>query len=228
MSKRYGIAVADGRQTGSEDSFVGGKPKLPAGVQIPECALCGETQTFFIQLAFPSDHEWAEHSVAVFACTSCADENYLIPEMLPESLPGAQVSAAFLATYQKNFRVLVIETQSGRLSDEYDERVRFHPVRIVPGAQSSLGHVGGDPSWLLTDETPGSLAASPPVFLVQLNPSVQFETVVGAPHQREIGLDGTPESSPDSFYRLFVGNATYVFGAQRPSQDAVYVVTQVV
>lgn len=227
MSPSYAMVPEEGSQDEGQDSFVGGRPKLPAGVQVPRCTLCGASQTFFFQIAFPPDQAWAGHSIAVFACTACADENRLIPEMVSGRLAGTDVSAAFLAAYQRNFRFLVFKTEETSLVAGYSERVRFRPVRLTLGAASSLGQVGGSPHWISDDETPGSVASSSPVFLLQLSPDVEFETVAGAPRQMEIGLDGTPEESPDEFYRLFIGNATYLFGPSKRTQDGVYAVTQV-
>lgn len=227
MSASYAMVPEDGVQDGRQDSFMGGRPKLAAGVEVPRCTLCGGSQTFFLQIAFPPDQAWAGHSIAVFACTTCAVENRLIPEMVSGRLAGADVSGAFLAAYQRNFRFLVFKTEAANLVAGYSERVRFRPVRLQPGAASSSGQVGGSPHWLLEDETPGSLASSSPVFLLQLSSNVEYETVTGAPRQMEIGLDGTPEQSPDVFYRLFIGNTTYLFGPSKPTQDGVYAVTQV-
>lgn len=228
MSTSYDIVLQDGGQAGDEDSFVGGRPKLPSGTDVPQCTLCGNRQTFFLQLAFPSDHAWAENSVAIFACTSCATSDHFIPEMVKGPLRGAQVSADFLSRYQRNFRFLVFETRSACVLADYEERVRFRPLGLLPTAASSIGRVGGNPDWVLGDETPGGLAsAGAVVFLMQLNPELEFETVDGAPRQADLALDGTPAPSRHPFYQLFIGNKTYLFGPKDPKPNTVYAITQV-
>jgi hypothetical protein len=198
MSDSYAIMLGRSERQVDEASFLGGRPRLPRNVELPCCALCGAIQTFFFQLAFPEDHEWEAYTLAVFACTRCADENWLVPEMLSVPLRDADVPGDFLARYQRNFRFLVFETESAFLVPSYQEQVRFSRLQFVPGLQSSFGHVGGRASWILEDEAPATIAVrSPATFLLQLNLNVEFETVPGSARQVEIGLDGTPEPSPD-------------------------------
>jgi hypothetical protein len=228
MSTNYAMMIEEGEQRGTEESFVGGRPALPVGTDVPCCVICDSAQTFFFQVAFPSDHAWTGWSVASFACTSCASEDSLIPEMIPGSLPGADVPTSFLTTYQRNFRFEVFETRSGRMLHDCVERVRFRRVQLRPGNRSGLGLLGGEPEWVLADEAPGSFdSASPPTFLLQVSSGFQFATVPGSPRQVELGLDGTPEPSPYGHYQLFIGNMTYLFGAKQPTAGAgVYVLTQ--
>ena len=68
--KSWRAALQNGAvQTGEENSFIGGKPKLPPGTEIPKCTLCGRELTFFFQIAFPENYPWAGKSMAVFDCT---------------------------------------------------------------------------------------------------------------------------------------------------------------
>lgn len=226
MTTAYSMALEDGAQSGEEDSFVGGRPKLPKEAGIPRCSLCASDQSFFFQVAFPSDHGWAGLSLAVFACTSCADESYLIPEMLPGPLPGADIPAGFLSNYQRNFRFEVFETHRAEIVAGYRERVRFQRIRLGGGGPS-IGQVGGLPSWVLEDESPGTYASSPMVFLLQLRSHVEFGLIQGAPPQMEIGLLGDPEPAPFDFYKLFIGNTLYLFGTEGLARSEVYAVTQV-
>lgn len=67
-------------------SFIGGYPRIPIAEDLPKCQLCGAEQSFFFQVAFPKNHVWRDLSIAVFACTSCDDEKYCVPEMLPQEI----------------------------------------------------------------------------------------------------------------------------------------------
>jgi hypothetical protein len=227
MSTRHGMRLTEDVQSDGDVSFIGGKPRLPAGERLPACVLCNSPLTFFFQLAFPADHPWAGHSLAAFACTRCADERYLIPEMLRGALPGADVPTSFLYTYQRNFRALVFTTDTAAIVPGYGELVRFRRMSLLSEASSDVGHVGGAPRWLMDDETPRAVGGAAPAFLFQLEPGVTFPIHPDAPGQVELALDGSPAASENPFYKLFIGNGTYVFGAQVPESLGVYVVTQV-
>lgn len=225
----YVMTLIEGFQTGSEPCFIGGKPVLPRNQAIPPCALCGADQTFFFQVAFPDDHVWEGLSLAVFSCTSCADENHLIPEMLSGTLTGADIPKGFLINYQRNFHFAVFETSQGELSAQYQERVRFRPIRLErTDSNCRIGQVGGVPTWVLEDESPATYDAQVPMhFLLQLDAGLEFETVQEAPPQMEVGLAGGVEPSPYDFYQLFIGNAIYLFGTSSRTPALVYAITQV-
>lgn len=214
------------RQRGDELSFIGGAPRTPAALAWPSCTVCGASQTFFLQVAMPADHAFAGKSIAVFACASCSDDEHLIPEMLTEALKGADVSAAFLRDYQKNFRIVVFDTAaSGAPNPAIEPRLQFRPITLAKGAGSRATRLGGAPLWLLDDEAPGSCAGAPIDFLFQLADGLTFKRAPGAPPQMELSLRGTPEPSPDPFYRLFLSNRIFFFGAR--GSDLVYVLTQI-
>lgn len=228
MSTLYSIRLSGAKQTELDDSFIGGRPKLPVSTGIPTCRLCGTEQAFFFQIAFPADHQWTGFSLAVFACTSCSDENYLIPEMLSGPLSNADIPAGFLSRYQRNFRIEVFSTGDGRLRGDYQERIAFRRIGLKDDAGSSIGQLGGVPTWVLEDESPRTYDSTVPMhFILQLNSNLNFETVPDAPPQMEVGLTGALEPSPFDFYRLFIGNAIYFFGAEIPAVDLVYILTQV-
>lgn len=96
------------KQNESDLSFIGGQPCIPPSIEMPVCELCGAEQTFFFQVAFPEGHVWQGLSMAVFACTSCAHEEYLIPEMLQGALPNADIPEGFLDSYQRNFKIIFL------------------------------------------------------------------------------------------------------------------------
>jgi hypothetical protein len=194
---------------------------------IPTCALCGSEQTFFLQVAFPGDHEWGGLSLAVFACTSCTDEERLIPEMLPGPLCGVDIPKGFLTSYQRNFCFLVFSTYA-TLRRGHVEKVRFKTLVLEPSDDPTVdGHkIGGAPNWALEDEAPGT-SRTPMVFLLQLQQGYEFETVEGAPRQMELDLDGKPKPAARAHYHLFLGNALYLFGTGDLQEPLVYAVTQV-
>jgi hypothetical protein len=231
MSRPYRIneSPPTGPQLDSDHSFIGGLPKLPVTEPIPTCTLCGSDQTFFFQVAFPDDHEWGGLSLAVFACISCADEESLIPEMLPGPLCGVDIPKGFLTSYQRNFRFLVFSTDA-TLRRGHVEKVRFKTLVLEPSDDPTVdGHkIGGAPNWALEDEAPGTYASrTPMVFLLQLQQGYEFETVEGAPRQMELDLDGKPKPAARAHYHLFLGNALYLFGTGDLHEPLVYAVTQV-
>lgn len=208
------------------ESFQGGLPKLPDGTAAPHCQRCHTALTFFFQLAFSASHAWSGHSVAVFACTSCADENALIPEMPGGKLSGADVPEEFLKRYGTNFGTIVFETRAGRIQSDYPLRVEFAQLSSCQQRKSAFAQIGGAPVWVLENESPSKVAGATATFLFQLRQGIEFRTVEGAPPQMSIGLDGSPELGAPGHYELFLGNAIYFFGPEKPS-SLIYILTQV-
>ncbi|WP_223067215.1 hypothetical protein [Paenibacillus caui] len=219
-----------GDQVPEDLSFIGGIPRLPADVPLPSCALCGEPLTFFFQIAFPDGHAWGSRSIALFACTCCADERYLIPEMLEGELAGADIPEGFLTAYQRNFRILPFPTQDGTLRGEYKPKIRFERLLVSPAPSPDApgNKLGGSPNWLLDDEAPATYASAVPMeFLMQLTDPPRFDLEDEAPPQIRIGLRGKPEPSPHRYYELFIGNRLYFFGTKAGAEPLVYILTQV-
>lgn len=218
------------QQKDSDLSFLGGFPRIPASTEIPICQLCGAEQTFFFQVAFPEGHTWQHLSMAVFACTSCAHEEYLIPEMLDDSLLDVDIPEGFLDSYQRNFRIIVFETKEGLVRKEYTEKVQFKRWNLKQTAKNdtSENKIGGHPSWLLDDETPATYNSTVPMFfLMQLLEDFKFDIVQGTPPQIIIGLRGNSEPSKHNYYELFLANNLYFFGTKNRTEPLVYIVTQV-
>ena len=212
-----------------DDSFIGGLPKLPVESAIPTCGLCRSEQSFMFQVAFPHDHNWAGLSLAVFECTSCADENHLIPQMLPGILRAADIPRGFLDDYQSNFRILVFPTELAAIKRGFVERVKFRRLRLVAVQGDFEGSkIGGDPTWLLEDESPKSYGGEVAMFfLMQLEGGFKFLIHDSAPAQIELGLDGSPQPSRLRYYQLFNGNAIYMFGTEKGRKHSVYAITQI-
>lgn len=217
-------------QNDSYKSFIGGKPCLPTGTEIPSCTLCNREQTFFFQVAFPARHPWADLTLAAFQCTSCANENFLIPEMLQQELKGVDIPHSFLKTYQRNFRFLVFHTNDAKIIPSYEERIVFHPWSLEFSASSRRTGtiVGGAPRWILGDETPGAYSGTLELyFLMQLKSEFTFPIHVDAPQQVKVTYAGGVWPD-EAFYSLFLQNEVYFFGTD-PSQSEplVYCITQV-
>lgn len=189
MENCYSIEVDPSTTKQSIDltSFIGGKPLLPEKLQTPSCKLCGNQQTFFLQITFPKDHKWSGLSLAIFACTSCSDEDHLIPEMLKGQLKGINIPDGFLLKYQNNFKFLTFETKNMKLQLDYEEKIRFKNLILKPKSKS-LGNrskLGGMPSWLLEDESPSTYnSVTPMFFLMQFKENFQFEKLPKAPPNR--------------------------------------------
>lgn len=232
MSESYRLepSADDSPQSAQDRVFLGGSPLLPPELEIPCCFLCGSPMAFFFQVQFPPQHVWSGSTLAVFACISCADEDWLIPEMLTGALSGASIPEGFLEDYQRNFRFLVFDGHSAVLREDYSQKVAFRRLELAPkGAiEDGSSKVGGEPTWLLEDEAPSNYAGRVPMgFLLQLEPGLAFETVPGAPVQMTLGLDGRATLADRSSYELFLGNALYLFGTDDASLRLVYAVTQV-
>lgn len=211
-----------------QSSYVGGKPSIPAEVSIPTCRLCEQKQTFIFQVAFPPKSDWHGRSLACFACMRCADENFLIPEMLSNHLQGHDIPGGFLDLYQKNFAFLVFPTDDARMLESYDEQVAFSALDVTPGHEvGDFAKIGGAPDWMLDDESPATYDSNVPmVFLIQLVPGLQFDIVDGAPPQTELDIMGNPSPSPLGHYQLFLGNTIYMFGTT-VGDPLVYAITQI-
>ena len=225
------IDPAESEQGPNDQSYIGGKPTLPEDWEIPLCKLCGREQTFFFQVAFPEGYEWAGSSLAVFACTSCASEDYAIPELL-DVLQEAVIPDGFLETYQTNFRFFVFGTLSARIRNDYIEKIQFKRWLLEPAhADRDPGNkMGGLPYWLLEDESPLNYRSTVSMaFLLQIVPDFKFDIVENAPPQMAVdffGPQGSYKPSQKRFYELFIGDALFLFGTSGSSEHLVYAVVQ--
>ena len=158
----------------------------------------------------------------------CADDRFLIPEMLDDQRRGCNIPAGFLDSYERNFAFLVFSTADLRVVDNYHEHVAFFALHMQrDSAPRDFGKIGGAPSWILDDESPATYDSTVPmVFLMELMPALHFTKVQGAPPQVELDLLGRPSLSPLEYYQLFLGNATYLFGTS-VGVPRVYAITQV-
>jgi len=202
-------------------SFVGGRPLLSSGAEIPTCALCSERMCFFFQVALPVDHRWQGALVAVFQCVSCCSEDALIPEMPSVALSGAEIPPGFLTRYQTNFRIVVSDAPTAQVRNDY------HPLIQHASIDPSAWRIGAEPQWLLDDEAPGSYESfKDPVFLFQVPLGMAFIRCPDAPPQKTMGLEGEVVDADGPQYELFLSNASYFFGFGAPAAGRIYVVTQ--
>ena len=229
VSRRsYRMKLLDSTQA-EDTSFIGGRPRLPPTLALPLCSLCGSLQTFFFQLAFPFGHRWSELSLAVFACTSCADSDYLIPEMIHGERRGYTIPSGFLDSYQRNFRFIVFETKDGVLREDCKERVKFKKIALEHVDDPSfIGHkIGGQPNWLEDDESPAAYQSEPMHFLLQFLEEYKFELVPDAPGQKLVSYMPGVEETRNDHYLLFLANNLYFFGTENRHNPKVYVITQI-
>lgn len=217
-------------QNDNQLSFIGGLPRIPKNISIPDCELCGHQQTFFLQVALPDGHEWFGFTLAIFSCTSCANEEYLIPEMLQTSPFNANIPKGFLEGYQKNFRFLLFNTDKGVLNNDYLEKIIYKPIDLKFSDNPNINEnkIGGVPNWILENESPRKYNGSLDMFfLMQIKQDFEFKISENAPPQIELDLSGRPSPSSNSFYQLFNGNFIYLFGVDDRSTPLVYTITQV-
>jgi len=231
MSNCYEINIENiETQLNSHDSFIGGVPKLPLCVVFPKCKFCDNEQTFFFQLKFPKKHAWNGFSIAIFSCTSCENENHLIPRMPKGLLFGANLSKKFFSQYETNFKFIVFKSVKAVLRTDYVVKIKFKEICLVETncSLASNNRVGGRPQWYLENESPGTYENNiEMIFLFQLAQGAQFEILETAPRQVELSFFGEPEVSPNNYYELFISNELYFFGVNDISNPYVYVTSQI-
>jgi hypothetical protein len=216
-------------QSELDNSFIGGRPKLPKGEPIPRCRLCDAEQSFFFQVAMPADNIWRGLSVAVFACTSCKDYDYVIPQMLDETVRAAGIPLGFLDAYQVNFRFLVFATADALVRPTYTEKVRFKRLELLPasGAHWGKDKIGGVPDWIQHDESPGTYGPDIPMFfLMQLCEGRTFELLPNAPGQIDLDRNDVPFRAEERSYSLFLGMTMFVFATSAREHPRVYAIAQ--
>lgn len=207
-------------------SFIGGRPRLPATIEVPRCKLCGADQTFFFQIEFFVSGNTVSQTLAVFACTSCADEKHLIPELAAKkaSLKEAEITEEFLRNYQANFSLIIFATEDAVLRSDYDVRILFKALKGLPNSIGrEFAKLGGAPDWVLDDEAPKESEFE---FLLQVHEGYEFETVDGTSHQIVIDLWQKPTERKEPYYDLFLQNELYFF-VSRVDLSLVYLLTQI-
>ncbi|MDR6553764.1 hypothetical protein [Paenibacillus qinlingensis] len=211
----------DSNQTNDAKSYIGGVPTLPNDISIPCCKLCSAEMTFFLQIAFPTQHKWNGYTLALFCCTSCVDEKYFIPEMLTGRISKAIIPEGFLDEYQRNFSVIVFDTSEGIIKDCYVPKVKYKHLDLLSSIEPKeiKFKVGGTPRWYLGDETPSRYGDSSEMnFLMQIPGDFEFEILPDAPKQVKLGLGKKVTTLNRPFYRLFLANNIYFLELARICQ----------
>lgn len=210
-------------------SFIGGYPKIPINISLPKCELCGSEQTFFFQVAFPDNHPWSSKAMALFSCTSCAKKGYFIPEMLEGQLSGADIPKDFIHSYQRNFKLIVFESENGVIRNEYIQKIGYKEIKLQEMDDPDIyeNKVGGNPSWLLEDEAPTTYNKTVQMFFImQILENYRFDILQTAPGQATLGFGNEIEYSENNYYELFLGNNLYFFGTLH-GEPQVYIITQI-
>lgn len=220
--------IEDSVQAKKYDSFIGGKPKLPPGFDIPKCELCGKELTFMFQVAFPQGHAWSGKSMAVFYCVESWHGEYCIPE-LPKQIADADISEEFLSNYERNFRVLVFDTSLGKIMDTYQEKVAFQAFQAVPEKQTRQEWdfvSGGRPIWVMGEpERPHTIAGiENPALLLQVKEDYHFKILPTAPKEASPFMPNGLSIFP--WYSLFAANRIYFWGVEKDKKEWVYISVQ--
>lgn len=214
-------------QKAEENTYIGGKPKIPPEIVIPKCSMCDNELTFMFQIEFPPEHEWYGKSLAVFFCTKNFHDEYCIPEFphVPD-LYGVEVTSDFLKQYERNFKVIVFDSDKGQIREDYEEKVAYKSLYIASKNCEDLNSdfvLGGEPTWIMgMDETPHSIDGKELTLLLQVKEDYLFQTVPLAPPQ--VTSMGRPRN--DSNYKLFVSDRIYFWGVKDKSIPLVYISVQ--
>ncbi len=215
------------KQTAEDKTFIGGKPNIPPEIAIPQCSLCGEELTFMFQVEFPKGHDWYGKTMAMFFCTAMFHDEFCIPEFpdVPD-LYGVDITSDFLNRYARNFKVIIFDSEKGRVREDYKEKVAFKRLDI--SSTNCLNDeadfvLGGDPIWIMgEDETPHSIDGKELTLLLQVREDYLFETIESAPLQATINN----EFCQDHNYYLFAADRIYFWGVKDQSSPLVYISVQ--
>ncbi len=209
-------------------THIGGYPNLPEHLQLPKCKLCGAPMTFFFQVQFPEKHEWKGKVMAIFACTSCADDNF---SLMPPNGRHLGLPDYFLNDYEKRFCILVFE--QGEISQMRIDYIRVlkHEkldLQALRNSSTNTTRIGGRPNWRILDDSPKEYMGSRFTFLMQMfsdNWEWEFNKLPEAP-QQAMGFGFGKPYRTDGKYELFYGLPLYFFGTLDLEQPKVYVLNQ--
>jgi hypothetical protein len=221
-------------QSADQESFVGGRPKIPVREKAPVCRNCGAVQSFFFQVAFPPGHIWSGQTLAVFGCNACEFDPCPVPKVNQIFVPymkrmdlrsGEDLPDGALDLYQKTCRFLAFPTVDGVIREDYPKRVQYRPIALDPVAESkptAKSMVGGWPGWVSIKMTPGMYLGEPLEFLMQWRHGYEFDIVPGAPPPYHPFLEEVPALKQIKQYRLFQGTQLYFFGNRAQGRPQVF------
>jgi hypothetical protein len=209
-------------------SFQGGLPHLPPDLAIPDCRCCGSQLAFFLQLELP-DGLLADHLFSIWCCVVCTGDDKFIPEMPDAPLFGVDLPEGFLERYQTFFRLEVALAEGSSIRVDYEPRVVYQEIALRPtDKEEPTDRLGGEPSWILDDETPGSYMGGGFEFLLQIMEDRDFPILPDAPHQMVMNpfISREPTPREEQVYELFVMNRLFFFVAEAKPR-MIYVFPQV-
>lgn len=226
--RAWNVNILKVSQEVSDNSFLGGTPKLPPGTELPVCSLCGHELSFLFQIAFPEGHIWSGKTLALFFCLDCFGHEYCIPELPKGPLKQAHLPEGFLDQYQRNFRVLVFDTVEGEPFDGCCPRVPFQRLEWVPSSRNDKDvpfTLGGRPVWVMhQDERPSDYAGRPLALLFQIAEGFRFPKLEDAPPQAN--AFSPTGKSPFPWYDLFARDQIYFWGTADRGEPKVYISVQ--
>jgi hypothetical protein len=221
--------IAVEQQDSTNLSFAGGLPLMPPSIKLPTCMLCGDQQTFFFQVAFPKDHDWAGKVMAVFAGTTSGDRDYPTPSAHgPDN--SIDIPDGHLDNAQTNYRLIVFSALDKlELRQDYTPVLKYTKLQLKPSKRerAKTTRVGGTPYWHIQDDTPRSYMGSRFTFLMQIEYDWMFEKLDSAPRQAEYAwFPSDPNFRTDDLYCLFSGLPLYFFGTLDLPEPKVYLLNQ--
>ena len=221
----YSILTRIEQKDDDSDSFIGGKPCIPADISLPICKVCGEPLTFFFQVAFPKGHIWEGKSLAFFYCTSTYykhDAHEWFPPMLLAN-DGADVSCKELEPnhYQTLFKVYFFDTKDGVLREEYHEKVMYQRIDWKPCRRRDKKIpiiLAGEPIWMdsFQRERPKSCGGKSMELVLQVADYFNFDKYSDAPPEMKksyLTNENSFEPRKENNYTLFCDfNRVFLWG----------------
>ncbi|HBV81214.1 MAG TPA: hypothetical protein DEB74_00145 [Lachnospiraceae bacterium] len=221
----YSILTSIEQKDDDSDSFIGGKPCIPADILLPTCKVCGEPLTFFFQVAFPKGHMWEGKSLAFFFCTSTYykhDAHEWFPPILLAN-DGEDVSFKELESnsYQTLFKVYFFDTKNGVLREDYHEKVMYHRIDWKPGRRRDKKIpiiLAGEPIWMdsFQRERPKSCGGKNMELILQVADYFNFEKYPDAPPEMKksyIANKNSFQPRKENNYTLFCDfNRVFLWG----------------
>ena len=212
-------------QTPDNYSFIGGIPYLPGNSEIPNCRLCGQTMTFYLQIQFPKNHLWNGKIVSLFYCTKTHHENHGWPH-LPPSLLSDAVTPGFLEEYQYNFRILVYAQESVRLAKDYNPIIKYQKIELIPTRKTASleTRLGGKPAFRQRTNLPKFYQGLPFTFLMQFDDGwAKFKKIETAPSQtHDLDWERTMGNYIAPYYEFFHVSRLVFFGTEN---NEIYIMT---
>lgn len=232
-NKGWQSMFKDGEQTKDHTSFLGGKPKLPEGMEIPRCDICNKEQVFLFQVSFPAGHVWAGKSMAVFKCLSMGlhtSERADLPDIEQigyDDIPKGNLEEKF----HKAFRMPIFNTECGFLKEDYEEKVIFRAIEWkVSRAKAKKVPIvlGGEEIYIMgKKEKPNTYDGTPMHLILQVAENFNFDILNEAPGELEEIFRAIPKGTlkpgesvmkigprEEKIYSLFYDfNRVYIWGA---------------